>query len=409
MGQFERIFSLLLGIAALLFVYRGIPVIVRIAKVKRLLDLPMDDRKIHFVGVPALGGVVIVAAIWATFSLHPASDTMQGFSTLLSASILIFIVGLKDDLFVMDPLKKLMAQIASALFMIFGGGIYIQSFGGVFGIETIPYPLGVSITLFTMVVVINAMNLIDGIDGLAGTLSVLSALFFGTWFWQAGMVGEAVFSTIFIFAMCGFLVHNWERASIFMGDTGALLSGLYLSVLGIQFLNSALTLPEIVYWQSSAPVLLVAALIVPLYDTLRVFILRVGTGNSPFDADAEHVHHQLLNLGWSHQQVTLTLAVFQVMILGSAILLSPYLGVNALLGAVLGISLLLFPTLSLKRKVLSATPLASLIENDPAAEEEPADAIKEGTEPAPEPLDNDLSIEEDHRREGVEVVNSKIG
>lgn len=401
MGLFEILFSILLGIAAFIFVYKGIPVLVNVARAKRLLDLPMDERKIHFVGVPALGGVAIIAAIWLTFSLHPASQLMQGFSPLLSASIVIFIVGLKDDLFVMDPFKKLVAQITSSLFVLIGGGITIQSFGGVFGIGEIPYPVSIAITLFTMVVVINAVNLIDGIDGLAGTLSVLSALFFGAWFWQAGLYGEAVFATIFAFAMCGFLIHNWERATIFMGDTGALLSGLYLSVLGIQFLNSALTMPQIVSWQSSAPVLLVAALIVPLYDTLRVFMLRVGTGSSPFDADAEHVHHQLLNLGLSHQQITLTLAAFQVIILGSAILLSPFLGVNALLATVLGISLLLFPTLSLKRRVLLKTPLSSIIRNNKS--------LKIDNHSEDEDAENDNSSEMDNVENNVskEVLEEK--
>lgn len=390
MGLLEFMFSIALAIAALVFVYKGIPIIIRVARAKRLLDLPMDDRKIHFVGVPALGGVAIITAIWLTFSIHPVSEMMQGFSTLLSASIVIFVVGLKDDLFMMDPLKKLIAQITASLFMIVGGGIYIQSFGGVFGIVTIPYFLSVAISLFTMVVVINAINLIDGIDGLAGTISVLSALFFGAWFWQAGLYGEAVFSTIFVCAMCGFLIHNWERATIFMGDTGALLSGLYLSVLGIRFLNSALATPEITFWQSAAPVLLVAALIVPLYDTLRVFILRVGSGGSPFDADAEHVHHQLLSMGLSHQQVTLTLAVFQIIILGSAILLSPFLGVNALLATVLGISLLLFPTLSLKRKLLAVTPLGKFIENEPVASEDRNEKREEGMEPIFETVEDDV-------------------
>lgn len=403
-----------MGIAAFLFVYKGIPVLVKVARAKQLLDLPMDERKIHFVGIPALGGVAIIAAIWLTFSLHPASELMQGYSTLLSASIVIFVVGLKDDLFVMDPFKKLLAQIAASLFMIFGGGINIESFGGVFGIGVIPYSVSTAITLFTMVVVINAVNLIDGIDGLAGTLSVLSALFFGAWFWQAGIYGEAVFATIFICAMGGFLVHNWERATIFMGDTGALLSGLYLSVLGIQFLNSALTMPQIVFWQSSAPVLLVAALIVPLYDTLRVFILRVGNGSSPFNADAEHVHHQLLNMGLSHQQVTLTLAVFQVIILGSAIGLSPFLEVNALLGAVLLISILLFPTLSIKRKILAATPLSRYFVNSSESDvqkKDDEDDSEEGMEPVLEVVDDeeDKGMKGDNAREHAEVVNGKFG
>jgi len=184
---------------------------------------------------------------------------------------------------------------------------------------------------------------------------------------MAGYYGEAVFSLIVAGAFLGFLFHNWQPASIFMGDTGALLAGFYLSILGIRFLNTAVNGEIVVGWQPAAPVILVSVLMVPLYDTLRVFIIRTFNGKSPFDADADHIHHHLINMGFSHQNVTLVLGGLQIGFIALAIALAPYVGVNALLGIVIAVALLVFPTLSLKRKLLSKTPLPGFIEKNGGA------------------------------------------
>ncbi|NBB76846.1 MAG: undecaprenyl/decaprenyl-phosphate alpha-N-acetylglucosaminyl 1-phosphate transferase [Bacteroidetes bacterium] len=345
-----------LAAAGLFTTFYGIPILIRAAEAKRLMDHPGNDRKIHQKEVPALGGIAIAGVLWLAFSLHPEALNLKGFGMLLSSSIIIFTVALKDDLFVVDPYKKLFSQITAACLVIFGGGVYIQSFGGVFGIDSLPFIGSVAITLFVFIVVINALNLIDGIDGLAGSLVCISSLFFGFWFYSAGLYAEAVFSLILAASMGGFLIHNWQPASIFMGDTGALLSGFYLSFLGIRYLNASLATPDVFSWQPAAPIILVAALVVPLYDTLRVFILRAFTRKSPFDADANHIHHQMLQMGMTHSRVTLTLAFFQILILGMAIVLSAYLSVTLLLGAVLLSALLLLPTVAIKRRLINSTP-----------------------------------------------------
>lgn len=359
--------TILLLFATVIAVYRGIPVLILAAKSKRLLDHPDDGRKRHYEATPALGGVAILAALWVFFSLHPSSILFEGHSYLLAGSILLFIVGMKDDLFVMSATKKLAAQLLAAAFMVWGAGVSIETFGGVFGVDAVPSLAGSLMAVFVIVVVINAMNLIDGVDGLAGSLTVISALFFAGWFYMAGYHGEAVFALFLAGAFLGFLFHNWQPASIFMGDTGALLSGYYLSILGIRFLNTAVNGPVVAEWQVAAPVILVATLIVPLYDTLRVFIIRAFNGKSPFDADADHIHHHLINMGFSHLNVTLVLSVLQIGFIALVVGLSSYMGVNALLTIVFLGSLFVFPTLSLKRKFLSKTPLLKMIKKSGGA------------------------------------------
>lgn len=360
MAAIDYALLLLMPVSAFIIALWGIPMLISIARSKRLMDAPDEHRKIHTEQVPSFGGVVFITALWITFSVHPISVEFPGYNYLLAGTILLFIMGIKDDLFMLDPLKKLVAQVAAALLVIVGSGIYIESFGGVLGIYELPLWASVVVTVFMITVVINAFNLIDGIDSLAGSVATLSVLFFSYWFWLTGNEPALIFSLAFIGSMAGFLFYNREPARVFMGDTGSLITGFYLAVLGILFLNSALGQPEIVYWQKSAPILLVAVLIIPLYDTLRIFLIRAAQGKSPFSADANHIHHQLIGLGLSHTVSTLILLGFQSVIVLLTIVASAYLSVNGLLVLVACSSLLLFPTLSIKTKIVRSIPITNI-------------------------------------------------
>src|SRR5699024_664723 len=142
-----------------------------------------------------------------------------------------------------------------------------------------------------MIMLINAFNLIDGIDGLAGGVGVITSLLFGFWFWQAGIVHMTAFSLILAGSILGFLWYNISPARIFMGDTGSLLIGFYLAIQAVFFVNSGLAAETIAFWQPAMPVIAMAILILPLYDTMRVFLLRVSRRQSPFEPDRSHLHH----------------------------------------------------------------------------------------------------------------------
>jgi UDP-N-acetylmuramyl pentapeptide phosphotransferase/UDP-N-acetylglucosamine-1-phosphate transferase len=221
-----------------------------------------------------------------------------------AAAIVIFFLGIKDDILVLSPAKKFIGQLIAAGIIIKFGGVQITDMHGFLGINKLPNLAGIVFTFFTLIVIINSFNLIDGVDGLAGSLGLLTALVFGTYFFYVDQLMYAVIAFSLAGSLVGFLIFNFSPAKIFMGDTGSLLIGLVNSILVVKFINFAGT-PGIKFTIASAPAVGFAILIVPLFDTLRVFGLRILNRRSPFSGDRTHVHHFLLDLGCSHRTVTI--------------------------------------------------------------------------------------------------------
>ena len=329
-----------------------IPILLLISEKKHLFDDGDDYRKLHKGLIPTLGGVAIFTAFLISFSASSFANEIQGYGYFIAASVILFGAGLKDDLIIISPNKKFTAQFLATALIVFGCDMYFTSLGGVFGIESLSVWTGIPLTFFTVIVVINAFNLIDGIDGLAGSMGVLSAGFFGCWFYLAGLYSYSIFSFILVGAILGFLWFNRPPAKIFMGDTGSLIIGFFMSVLAINFVEYSRILPEVVFWQSASPIIVAAVMVVPLYDTLRIFIIRALNGKSPFEADQEHVHHHLIKSGFSHGQLVVLLLIINIFILGSVIILSNYLSNTWLLVFLLTECVLIFPTNHFKRKML---------------------------------------------------------
>jgi len=289
---------------AFLITFFAIPVIIQVAKDKKLFDEP-DERKVHKNVIPTLGGLGIFAGfIIATLMGVPSaiSSELQYFA---AATTVIFFLGIKDDILVLSASKKFIGQLIAAGIIIKFGGIQISNFHGFLGVYEIPHITGTIISLFTIIVITNSFNLIDGVDGLAGSLGLLTTLVFGTYFFYAGQLTYAVMAFALSGSIIGFLIYNFSPAKIFMGDTGSLLLGLVNSILVIKFINtagnSASNFPI-----ESAPAIGFSILMIPLFDTLRVFGLRIMQRRSPFSPDRTHVHHFLLDLGLSHRMVTFT-------------------------------------------------------------------------------------------------------
>jgi UDP-N-acetylmuramyl pentapeptide phosphotransferase/UDP-N-acetylglucosamine-1-phosphate transferase len=159
--------------------------------------------------------------------------------------------------------------------------------------------------------IINSFNLIDGVNGLAALLSVISCTFFGLIFYYTNEISYAILSFSIVGALIGFLVFNWTPAKIFMGDTGSLFLGLVNAILVIKFTNVGdINVASINISQSALVGL--AVLFIPLSDTLRVFVIRILSGKSPFYSDVNHIHHLLLRRGLSHSQVTLCLSILAI-------------------------------------------------------------------------------------------------
>lgn len=292
---------LISGALSFLITFFAIPVIIQVARQKKMFDEP-DERKVHKMVIPTLGGLGIFAGfILATLLGVPWGSAE--FQYFVAAAVVIFFLGIKDDILVLSPAKKFIGQLVAGGIIIIFGGVQITSMHGFLGIEEIPRLASIILTLFTVIVITNSFNLIDGVDGLAGSLGLITAILFGSYFLYVGQMMFAVMAFSLAGSLVGFLIYNFSPAKIFMGDTGSLLIGLINSIMVIKFINLAGT-PNSKLPLEAAPAIGFAILIVPLFDTLRVFGQRILDRRSPFSPDRSHVHHFLLELGFSHKMVT---------------------------------------------------------------------------------------------------------
>lgn len=293
---------LLSAALAFLITFFAIPVIIQVAKNKKLFDEP-DERKVHKVVIPTLGGLGIFAGFIIAFLMGVPSNHAGEMQFFVAASVVIFFLGLKDDILILSASKKFIGQIIAAIILIKFGGVKITDMQGFLGIHQLPEIASIVLSLLTIVVITNSFNLIDGIDGLAGSLGLLTTLVFGLYFYYSNHLMYSVLAFSFAGSLLSFLIYNFNPAKIFMGDTGSLLLGMVNSILVIKFINTA-GLGENKIIIDSAPAIGFAILMVPLFDTLRVFGLRILDRRSPFSPDRNHIHHFLLDLGFSHKKIT---------------------------------------------------------------------------------------------------------
>ncbi len=294
--------------------YLSIPTLVKVAKAKNLYDLP-GLRKSHKNNTPTLGGVAIFAGVLIATSMFINTSSFHEFKYIVAAITIIFFIGIKDDILVIAPNKKLIGEFFAAFILIIFADVRITSLHGFLGIHEIPYLASALLTLFVIIVILNGINLIDGIDGLASSVGIITATTFGIWFFLIGQYQYAIIAITLIGSLLAFLRYNIYHGTykIFMGDTGSLIIGLILSIFAIKF--NQFSTKEIAneYALASAPAVSIGILIVPLFDTLRVFYIRIKNKRSPFSADKNHVHHRLLKLGYSHLGSTLRILIVNIL------------------------------------------------------------------------------------------------
>lgn len=289
-----------------------IPSIVSISKVKNLCNSP-NLRTSHNGNIPTLGGIAVFIGLILSTVIFTGSQFIYELKYIICGLIIVFFVGIKDDILVIDPMKKLAGQVFAAILVSCFANIRIPGLFGLLGIGTLPYSASILLTVFVFIVVTNGFNLIDGIDGLASGIGALTSTIFGVWFWLSGDTAFSVFSFSLVGALSAFFWFNVfsKRNKIFLGDTGSLVTGFVVSVLVCRFLQ---TDPGFMKHtaMTSAPAVAFGILIIPLFDSLRVFFLRISQGNSPFKADRQHIHHCFLKLGFTHLHSTLILLVTNI-------------------------------------------------------------------------------------------------
>ncbi len=320
---------LLLGLSSAALALFLTPLIGRGSTVLGLVDAP-GGRKVHTQSVPRLGGVAVVVSAALALAIVPAflpeprnPETLVAIRPFIVGGVLIFLVGLVDDVRGLGAAPKLLVEVLAAAIMMAAGLLIerVTVLGHTWMLGWLAYP----ITAAWLVGVTNAFNLIDGVDGLAPGIAALAGAACGAILIVRGHTPEAMLLAAFVGAMLGFLVYNFEPASIFLGDSGSLVAGFLLAATAIAGWQKGATA------LASAVPLLIFAL--PLADAASTLVRRVlarpDSGRSlsaiirqVVEPDREHIHHRLLGLGWSVRRTVLILygvtAVLSILALASA-------------------------------------------------------------------------------------------
>ncbi|MBX7225353.1 MAG: undecaprenyl/decaprenyl-phosphate alpha-N-acetylglucosaminyl 1-phosphate transferase [Chitinophagales bacterium] len=303
------------SINAFLITFFVIPSIISVAEIKHLYDTP-GQRKSHHSKIPTLGGIGIFAGFLISVCLYANFAITPKLQFIMAAFCLVFILGAKDDIVELTAYKKFIGQVAAAFIIAYFGDIRITSLYGVFNISHLNYFVSIALTMFVIILIVNSFNLIDGINCLAAFSGVIIASAFGGWFYLNDYNDFAILASAIVGSLFAFIKYNFTPAKIFMGDSGSLTIGILSSILAIEFIEKS----EIIhlqnigghFWITAAPGMAVAILIIPLFDTLRAFSLRILNGKSPFEADRNHIHHKLIDIGLSHVQASVLLSIVNI-------------------------------------------------------------------------------------------------
>ena len=295
------------------------PSILHVARARHLYDDVGHFRKQHDHGIPRLGGVAIFISFIITTLLFSLIDKALPLSYLLISCIILFTMGLKDDLSGVNSSTKFLIQFIVAAILVLLGDVRVTSMYGIFNIFNLPYIPSAILSILLIMLIVNAFNLIDGIDSLAATTGIIVNSTFALLFIYIKQYELAAICLAIVGATVGFLRYNITPAKIFMGDTGALLIGLISAVMAIKYIEISKYASTSTF---TAPALTVAILIGPVFDTLRVFTIRILSRKSPFEADRNHMHHRLLKLGFDHLQATLCLSALNLVAIGIVLVFS---------------------------------------------------------------------------------------
>ncbi len=319
-----------------------IPQILLIAFRKNLFDTP-DPRKIHKTEIPRLGGIAFFPSILFALLLLLGVGVLSEDQSILvrvhkhilplcfieCGAIILYLTGMADDLVgVRYGAKFVMQIIAAGLVMI--GGMRIDSLHGFMGISHMPFGLSILLTGLVIVFIINSINLIDGIDGLASGLSAIACCFYAYVFFQSEHYIFSAMAVATLGALLPFFFYNvfgdaTKRRKIFMGDTGALTIGLFLSVMSIE-ICSIDYLPS----RSNPAIVAFAPLLIPCLDVVRVYLHRVRAGRNPFLPDKSHIHHKLLAAGLTQRKAMMTIVGSSALLIGANYWLSEFMDITLL-------------------------------------------------------------------------------
>ena len=316
-------YPILFFVGSYLLTFFTIPKIIRLVEYKNLMDMP-DIRSSHIKRTPTLGGVAFFYTLILALFFLKNWDTNDEVIYFIPGLTILFITGLKDDLVVLSAFTKLIAQIIAIAFILSNESFMIHSLNGFLGINEIPVHIYYVVAGFMMLTIINAYNLIDGIDGLAAIIGIVILIIYTAIFYMTKEYFYVLISIALNGCLMAFLRFNLsEKQKIFMGDTGSLIVGFIISILTLKFLAlSPSALSNLPFVWENIPLIAISILIVPLFDTARIFTIRLANKKSPFSPDRNHTHHILINyFKISHRQASFIVGGFNLVFVYLMILL----------------------------------------------------------------------------------------
>ena len=312
-------FYRLLGacVVAFMFSYISTPLVKHLAIKWKAIDVPKDGRRMHKSPIPRLGGLAIIFGF--IVSMICFGTMTRGVISILIGALIIAIMGIVDDIKALDAKPKFFIQILAAAVVIIGGDMKIQAFTNPFlwsdsAYLILPEWISVILSIIWIVFITNSVNFIDGLDGLAAGVSAImsvSMVFIAT---QLGEYYVAVIGVALMGSCFGFLPYNFNPAKIFMGDTGSTFLGFILASLSIMGVFKSYAIISF-----AVPLLILG---LPMFDAIFAMVRRVSKGQSPMQADRGHLHHRLIDMGFSQKQSVFILYIISGVLGLSAIVLA---------------------------------------------------------------------------------------
>lgn len=287
------------------------PVIINVVKVRRLFE-KRNERSSHSVMVPSFGGVSFFIVFVLALSFSEQFFVSGRAYYMIPAALIIFMIGLKDDLTGVGPKNKIIGQVLATSLLFLSSDFQITELWGFLGIHHISLWISVPLAFAVVIFFINAFNLIDGIDGLSASLAAFFFSFFGVFSFFREDYTLMMVCFAFVGMFMAFLRYNLSTdKKIFMGDTGSMFIGFILSALVIEVMSSDYNVYVDTMQASNVPYMLIGVLYIPVFDSIRIFIARASEGKSPFAPDRTHIHHLLMDYhGWNHRK-TAAVIVFK--------------------------------------------------------------------------------------------------
>ncbi|MBP5327008.1 MAG: undecaprenyl/decaprenyl-phosphate alpha-N-acetylglucosaminyl 1-phosphate transferase [Bacteroidales bacterium] len=288
-----------------------------IAKQKNLVDNP-GSRKLQKLPIPNVGGIAvffgIVSGVMIGSVMCGILDVEKNTTMLpvFAAMVMMLYVGALDDTVGLSPWHRIFIEVIAVLSLIYASGNCIDTFHGLWGIDSFSWWLAVPLTVFVGVGIINSVNMIDGINGLSSAMCMVVAILYGSFFVRSGDVTNAVLAFSAATSLFPFFIHNvfGSHSRMFIGDAGTMVMGLLMTWFTISLLSS--DVPMSTYYDADVvnPIAYaIAVLCVPVFDVIRVFAMRILRGGSPFKPDRTHIHHIFLDVRASHIVITLIFLV----------------------------------------------------------------------------------------------------